>query len=64
MSQTTSWNVILSPPWVQERMWIPMGPNGCPWMQCIKLRTKGWGRLNLVYNTKEKKHFKAHKNMG
>jgi hypothetical protein len=23
-------------------------------MQCIKLRAKRWGKLNLVYNTKEK----------
>jgi hypothetical protein len=35
-------------------MWIPMGHNGWPKVQCIKLRTKGWGRPKLFYNTKEK----------
>lgn len=34
--------------------WIPMGSNDWPQMQCIKLRTKGWGKPNIVCNTSEK----------
>jgi hypothetical protein len=48
------WDAILSPPWVQWRRWIPMGFNRWPQMQCVKPKTKGWGRPNMVHNTQEK----------
>jgi hypothetical protein len=31
-SHTASWDVILSPPWVQPRRWISMGSIGWPHM--------------------------------
>jgi hypothetical protein len=53
-SRMASRNAILSPQWAQRRKWIPIGSNDWPQMQCVKSRAKGWGRLNIVCNTKEK----------
>ncbi len=44
-SRTTSWNAILSPPWAQQRRWIPTGSNGWPHKQWVRPKVKGWGGL-------------------
>jgi hypothetical protein len=41
---------------------IPMGFNDWAQMQCVILKAKRWGRLNLVYNAKE--NLRANKSMG
>jgi len=45
---------LLSPPWAQQKRWIPMGFNDWLKMQCVGLRTRGWGRPNLISNIKGK----------
>jgi len=42
------------PPWVEWRRWSPVGFNDWPQIQCVKPKAKGWGRLNLICNLKEK----------
>jgi hypothetical protein len=53
-SHMTSWEVILSPPQVQQKKWIPIGSKSWPQMQCDKLRFKGWGKLDWMHNIVEK----------
>jgi hypothetical protein len=42
-SRTTSWEVVLSPPWAQQRKWIPIRFKSWPQMQCDKQRLRGKG---------------------
>jgi hypothetical protein len=38
----------------EMKKWVPIGFKGWPQMQWVTLRTKGWGRPNLVHNIKKK----------
>ncbi len=60
-SWMTSWGAIHSPPWEQQKKWVPVGSKGCLPMQWINLIVKGWGG-QLSDNTKEKT-YKAKTNM-
>jgi hypothetical protein len=62
-SQTTSWDIVLSPPWAQRKRWILKGFNSLPHMQWIRPKVKGWG--GLTWSTMLKgKHLKVDESMG
>ncbi len=55
-----SWDVVLSPPWAQQRRWIPMGFNN---LHLSNQKLKDGGGLTL-YAKQKKKALRAYKSMG